>query len=127
MTNEETAAASVERTVTEADTATAWGAEFPAAASTPFVLGLAEVACHRAIAHRLEPGQISVGVRAEIMHTAPSGVGATLVAKARLMEERDHRLAFEVEVIDAGRIVATVRHVRAVVDRDRILELLEAS
>jgi predicted thioesterase len=127
VTGEETAIASVDRTVTDADTATAWGAEFPPAASTPFVLGLAEVASHRAVAAQLEPGQITVGVRAEINHVAPSRVGATLVANARLVESHERRLAFEVEVTDAGRVVATIRHLRAVVEHDRIVELLEGS
>ena len=41
--------ASISRTVTDNDTAAAWGDTFPPAASTPFVLGLAEITCHQAV------------------------------------------------------------------------------
>ena len=54
--------ATVEAIVREKDTAASFGANFPAAASTPFVLGLAEVASHRAVMATLTPGEITVGV-----------------------------------------------------------------
>jgi predicted thioesterase len=114
------------RTVTAGDTAAAWGAAFPPAASTPFVLGLAEVACHELIADRLAHGEITVGVAAEIEHLAPSAIGATLVASPRLTAESGRGLEFAVEVRDGETLVARVTHRRARVERARIMARLGA-
>jgi fluoroacetyl-CoA thioesterase len=113
-------------TVTAGDTAAAWGAAFPPAASTPFVLGLAEVACHELVADRLAHGEITVGVAAEIEHLAPSAVGATLVATPRLTAESGRRFEFAVEVHDGGTLVARVTHRRARVERSQIMARLQA-
>jgi predicted thioesterase len=112
------------RTVTADDTAAAWGAAFPPAASTPFVLGLAEVACHELVADRLADGEITVGVAAEIEHLAPSPVGATLVASPDLTSEEGRTFAFAVEVHDGETLVARVRHRRARVERERMMARL---
>src|SRR4051794_610090 len=93
-------------TVTADDTAAAWGEAFPPAASTPFVLGLAEVACHELVADRLADGEITVGVAAEIEHLAPSAVGATLAASPRLTAQSGREFRFAVEVHDGEMLVA---------------------
>jgi predicted thioesterase len=112
-------------TVTDADTAARFGPDFPPAASTPFVLGLAEVACHDAVAGTLTDGEITVGTGATIKHSAPSPVGTTLTAVAKLEEQVGRRLRFAVVVRDAdGLEVAHLEHHRAVVDRARIMERL---
>lgn len=112
--------------VTDADTASRFGDDFPPAASTPFVLGLAEVACHEAVAGELEPGEITVGTRAEIEHLAPSPVGATLIVKATLIERSERgRLRFHVDVHQGEAVVARVEHDRAVVPLAGILKRLE--
>jgi predicted thioesterase len=118
--------ASRSRTVTADDTAAAWGAAFPPAASTPFVLGLAEVACHELVADRLADGEITVGVAAGIEHLAPSPIGATLVAAPRLTSESGRTLEFAVEVHEGERLVARVTHRRARVERARIIARLAA-
>jgi predicted thioesterase len=114
------------RTVTADDTAAAWGAAFPPAASTPFVLGLAEVACHELVAERLSDGEITVGVAAEIEHLAPSKIGATLVASPQLTDEDGRVFVFAVEVHDGQTLVARVKHRRARVERSRIMARLSA-
>ena len=98
------------RTVTADDTAAAWGDAFPPAASTPFVLGLAEVACHELVADRLADDEITVGVAAEIEHLAPSAIGASLVASPRLTSESGRALEFAVDQPpNAPRAAATAR------------------
>jgi fluoroacetyl-CoA thioesterase len=114
------------RTVTADDTAAAWGEAFPPAASTPFVLGLAEVACHELVTDRLADGEITVGVAAEIEHLAPSAIGATLVASPRLTSESGRGLEFAVEVHDGETLVARVTHRRVLVERARIMARLGA-
>jgi predicted thioesterase len=111
---------SLSRVVGEADTAAGFGAHFPRAAATPFVLGLAEVACHNVIAPELAPGEVTVGTAATIEHQLPSPVGATLTAHARLVERDGRRLRFEVEVFDGDDVCARISHSRAVVLAEKI-------
>src|ERR671930_30448 len=87
--------------VTDADTAARFGPSFPQAASTPFVLGLAEVACHDAVRPLLADGRITVGTSAHVEHLAPTPVGDTLTARATLREQVGSRLEFDVEVRDS--------------------------
>ena len=106
------------------DTAHAFGDDFPAAASTPAVLGLAEVACHEALRPTLEAGQITVGTRAVIDHVAPTPVGATLVAKVLDIQREGRRVDFTVEVSDEAGVCARIEHTRAVVVRAAIEDKL---
>jgi predicted thioesterase len=115
---------SLSRTVGEGDTAAGFGAHFPKAASTPFVLGLAEVACHNVVANELAPGEVTVGTAATIEHRLPSPVGAELTARARLVDRAGRRLQFEVEVFDGDHVCATVTHARAIVLAERIEQRL---
>jgi fluoroacetyl-CoA thioesterase len=118
--------AEVSGVVAEADTARAWGEVFPAVASTPFVLGLAEVACHRSVEGVLEPGELTVGVSATIEHLAASPLGTRLTATAGLRQRDGRRLRFDAEVADARRVVARVTHERAIVSAERIAASLES-
>jgi predicted thioesterase len=106
--------------VAATDTAQAFGPEFPAAASTPYVLGLAEVAAHRSIADSIPTGQTTVGTRSVVEHLAPSPVGAELLVKSRLVGRDGRKLKFGVEVYDSEDLVATVEHHRVIVDLSRI-------
>jgi fluoroacetyl-CoA thioesterase len=114
----------LERVVTDADTAAGYGPSLPAAAATPFILGWAEVACHRMLLDELGPEEISVGVHAAIDHLAPSPVGATLVFTASLLRAEGRRRHFQVEVHDGELLAARIEHVRAVVARAGIEQRL---
>ncbi|MCZ4585957.1 thioesterase [Rhodococcus opacus] len=118
--------AELSRTVTENDTAAAFGDPFPKAASTPFVLGLAEVACHNAVADGLAEGEITVGTFATIEHRLPSPIGAILTARAELTDRDGRRLRFTVNVYDGDEICASVEHHRTVADADKISARLAA-
>jgi predicted thioesterase len=50
----------------------------PMVAATPWLVGVAELACGRLVLDLLEPGQITVGSRVVIDHLGPSKVGAEL-------------------------------------------------
>lgn len=115
------------RTVGSADTAAAWGPEFPAAASTPFVLSMAELVCHGMLAADLADDEITVGAGVELTHDRPSPVGAVLTARATLNERRGRKASFTVEVVDENQqVVAHVKHTRAVLKRAVIESALTA-
>jgi len=116
------------RTVGQADTAAAWGPEFPAAASTPFVLSMAELVCHGMLAPELADDEITVGAGVELTHDRPSLVGAVLTARATLTDRHGRKAYFTVEVVDESeQVVAQVRHTRAVLKRSLIESTLTAS
>jgi fluoroacetyl-CoA thioesterase len=109
------ATAKVSRTVRPEDTAAALNADLPAAASTPFILAIAELAAHSVIETDLAEGEITVGTSADIRHLAPSPVGSTLDVRAELLERKGRRLSFSIEVHQGDDLVATVAHQRAIV------------
>jgi fluoroacetyl-CoA thioesterase len=113
--------ARVELTVTDRDTAQALGSGDVPVLATPRVLALAEAATVAATATRISPGTTTVGIRVELDHKAPSAVGHTVAAAARLAKVDGRRLLFEVVVTEAGTVVAEARVERMVVERQRFL------
>ncbi|SCL19472.1 Predicted thioesterase [Micromonospora pallida] len=114
--------ARVELTVTDADTAQAVGSGDVPVLGTPRVLALAEAATVAATARHLPPGTTTVGVRVELEHRAPTPVGRTVAAEARLDEVDGRRLVFTVAVTDGAETVAEGRVERVLLDRQRFVE-----
>src|SRR5690606_21523107 len=102
-------------TVTEADTAVAMRSGDVPVLATPRVVALAEEAMVAALAGALGPGRTTVGTRVDLEHLAPSVLGATVVAQARLDAVDGRRLAFAVSVVDGPTEVARGRVDRVVV------------
>jgi fluoroacetyl-CoA thioesterase len=112
----------VQLTVTDADTAQAVGSGDVPVLGTPRVLALVEAATVGATANRLPPGATTVGIRIELEHRAPTAVGRTVIAEARLAKADGRRLTFEVSVRDGDDVVADGRVERVVVDRQRFVQ-----
>jgi predicted thioesterase len=113
--------ARVELTVTDADTAQAWGSGEVPVLGTPRVLALVEAASVAATSAKLDAGYTSVGVRVCLEHRAATAVGRRVVAEARLVEVEGRRLTFEVTLRDGDTVAADGRVERVVVDRHRFL------
>ena len=94
-------------------------------ATTALILFLEEVS-HGAIAHGLEAGEATVGVRVEVDHLAPARVGSALSVRCELTEIRGRRLIFSCEVCQSGAVVMTGFHHRVVVNRDRFMTHAQA-
>jgi predicted thioesterase len=114
--------ARVELTVTDMDTAQAVGSGDVPVLGTPRVLALAEAATVAATARRLPAGMTTVGLRVELDHRAPTPVGRTVVAQARLAKVDGRRLLFEVNVTEGTTTVADGRVERVMVDRQRFID-----
>jgi len=93
----------------------------PPVAATPYLVGIAEMACGRLVRDLLEPGQITVGTRVVIDHLGPSKVGAELVLKTALLQREKNRFRFSVVIEDGDRVVARVEHERAAVSLQKIM------
>lgn len=108
-------------TVGAADTALGLGSGDVGVLGTPRVVALCEQATVAAVAGRLPTGRTTVGARVEIDHLAPSRVGDSVTARARLVEVGERGVSFSVDVTDdaTGRVLARAQVVRVVVDRAR--------
>ncbi len=114
-------AARVELTVTDADTAQTLGSGDVPVLGTPRVVALAEAATVAVTARSLESGITTVGTRVDVEHRAPTPVGRSVVAEARLAAVDGRRLTFEVTVRDGDTVVATAHVERVTVDRRAFL------
>ena len=107
--------------VEPSDLAQALGSGDVPVLGTPRMVALAEAATVAAVAPALEADQTSVGVSVRLRHLAPTLLGAWVVASAELVACERRRLHFQVEVRDAGGLVADGEIERAVVDRATFL------
>jgi len=131
MSGSETAAGSIPELtsttrviVEEKNTVGAIVPGMPYVAATPYLVGIAEMACSQLVKDLLEPGQITVGRRVLIDHLGPSKVGAELVLETALVKRDRNRFNFTVRIDDGGRTVATVEHERAAVSLQKIMSAL---
>jgi fluoroacetyl-CoA thioesterase len=96
---------------------------FPAVFATARMIALMEIASARLLAPFLLLGQLSVGVSVDVTHTAPTPLGSTVEAESRFIGRtgKGGKLyEFEVTARDEGGEIGRARHVRAVVDRERL-------
>jgi predicted thioesterase len=119
------AEAEVELIVGPGDTATRLGVDpgetYPEVLATRTMVGEMERAAAKLLRPILRPGQLSVGVRLEVEHTAPTPVGARVVTRARYLGPDGKLHLLEVEASDPGGIIGKGRHARAIVDEARLL------
>ena len=116
---------SVTRVVVEQkDTVGALVPGMPFVAATPYLVGIAELACGRLVQGLLQPGQITVGSRVVIDHLGPSKVGAELVIKAALVSREKNRFKFVVAIEDGDRTVANLEHERRAVSLEKLMSAL---
>jgi fluoroacetyl-CoA thioesterase len=115
------AAARVELTVTDADTAQALGSGDVPVLATPRVLALLEAATVAATARRLAAGSTTVGTKIELEHSAATPVGRTVVAEATLTHAEGRKLRFTVYLLDGTTVAARGVVERIIVDRQRFL------
>ncbi|MGA8114637.1 MAG: hotdog domain-containing protein, partial [Actinocatenispora sp.] len=114
--------ARVELTVTDADTAQTVGSGDVPVLATPRALAVTEAATVLATAARLPGGMTTVGTRIQLTHKAPTPVGRTVVAVARLAEVDGRTLSFDVSIHDGDTVVASGIIERTVVDRHKFVE-----
>jgi|Deesub1362A_J573_1020465.scaffolds.fasta_scaffold05091_2 predicted thioesterase len=107
--------------VSEADLASSFGNPDATVMSSMTLMTLMEQAAIEALAGRLAPGEMTVGVGMELRHLAPTPPGFQVRAVAELVEVDGRRLTFQVTVEDEVEKVGEGRHLRVVVDRERFL------
>ena len=98
----------------------------PPVLATPWLLHVMETAAYAAILPHLDPGEASVGVEFDFRHIAPTPVGDTVVATARVVAVQSRRVVLQFEARDSKELIASGKHVRAVIDKERFKRKLKA-
>jgi fluoroacetyl-CoA thioesterase len=88
----------------------------PEVYGTPFMMLAMEVASGHAVKAHLTTGWVTVGTAVNIRHIAPTPIGRTVVATARVTEIGARSITFAVEAHDGDRLIGDGTHRRAAVD-----------
>jgi fluoroacetyl-CoA thioesterase len=115
-------AASIALAVRDADTALALRSGEVAVLATPRLIALCEEASVAAIAGQVPDGHTTVGMRVQLDHLAPTAVGHTVKAEARLDKIEGRRLTFSVSASDERGLVAAGKVTRVVVDVEKFMD-----
>lgn len=122
---EEGATAEVTIVVDSASTAARFAREpgeaYPEVLATPVMIGEMERAAAALMKPYLGVGELSVGVRIDITHVAPTPVGGQVVSHARFSGREGALFWFDVRSCDDSGEIGVGRHARAVVSVEAIL------
>ncbi len=106
-------------------TAQAMGSGDLAVFATPALVALLEQAATVCIADQLPEGYTTVGTRIETSHVKASALGATITAKATLLETNGKSFTFQVEAYEDGQLVGSGSHTRVMVNAERFMGKLK--
>jgi fluoroacetyl-CoA thioesterase len=88
----------------------------PLVYATPMMIMAMEVASGVALQCHLPPGWVTVGSEVNVRHLAPTPVGRTVVATARVVEVAGRSVLFAVEAHDGERKIGEGTHRRGAVN-----------
>ena len=112
-------------TVGEADVASRIGGEeggvFPEVLATARMIALMETAAAHAMRGVLVPGEMSVGVRIAVEHTAPTPLGGKVTARATYRGREGKLYLFDVAAEDEAGEIGKGTHHRAAVQAERLV------
>ncbi len=92
---------------------------------TPSLVALIEATAHEALKDELEPGQTSVGMTIELIHSSPTPIGMQVRCDVKLTSREGIVAHFDVEAFDAAGSICTAKHSRAIVVMDKIVAKAE--
>jgi fluoroacetyl-CoA thioesterase len=115
-------AASVLLDVCDDDTAVALHSGEVPVLATPRLIALCEEASLQAIAGQVPEGHTTVGMRVQLDHLAPTAVGCSVTADARLDKIEGRRLTFSVSASDDRGLIAAGKVTRVVVDVAKFMD-----
>jgi len=108
-------------TVTEEDTAKAWGSGTLQVYATPAMILLIEKTASESVMHELQEGETTVGTLLDVKHTSASPIGMSISCRTELIEVDRARLRFKVDVSDSKGEIGTGFHERFIVRSDKFM------
>ncbi len=97
------------------------GEALPDVFATPFMIADMERACAAILHPYLKEGEVSVGARIEVVHTAPTPVGSPVTATATFTAREGALYWFDVVAEDPGGRIGKGRIARAIVDQSMLM------
>ena len=88
----------------------------PLVYATPMMIMLMEKASGSAVRDHLPPGWVTVGSEVNVRHLAPTPLGRTVTATARVIEVEGRSVLFAVEAHDGERKIGEGAHRRGAVN-----------
>lgn len=110
-----------EITVDKTNVASAVGSGLLDVFATPCMLAGMEKTAADSVGAYLEAGQTTVGVSANLKHTAATPVGMTVRFESKLTEIDRRRLVFEVRAFDDCGEIGSCVHERFIVDAEKFM------
>lgn len=100
--------------------------DMPAVFATAMMIGFMEQTCIQALRPYLQAGQCTVGTHVDMSHVAATPVGMAVRAEVELLEVNARSLRFKVRCTDDVGLIGEGVHQRAIVDKARFEERLQA-
>jgi fluoroacetyl-CoA thioesterase len=97
--------AEIERTVEFRHTLSAWKVELPPVLSTPHMIGWMEGAGYEALLPFCEGDEVTVGTAINVIHRAPSSIGARVKCEAVLESINGRFLTFRVSASNGSEVI----------------------
>ncbi len=113
-------------TVSNNNTAIALGSGDLEVFATPAMVALMENAAMKAIADELEEGSTSVGTEINTTHIKASGIGAEIVATAKVTAVEGRKITFAVEALDGDDLIGVGAHTRFIVDKTKFMQKVKS-
>jgi fluoroacetyl-CoA thioesterase len=104
------------------DTAVAFRSGTVPVLASPRLIALCEEASIEAVDGHVPEGHTTVGMRVQLDHLAPTAVGGTVTAEARLDKIEGRRLTFSVSASDDRGLIAAGKVTRVVVDVEKFMD-----
>jgi predicted thioesterase len=98
----------------------------PAVLSTPNLIGILERTARQALVPFLAPDERSVGVELDLRHLAPTPLGATVTATARVIGVTGRFVDFQIEARDEQELLIRGVHKRAVIRTSAFTKRLQS-
>jgi predicted thioesterase len=98
----------------------------PAVLSTPNLIGILERTARQALAPFLAADERSVGVELDLRHLAPTPLGATVTATARVIGVTGRFVDFQIEARDEQELLIRGIHKRAVIRTSAFAKRLQS-
>ena len=113
-------------TVTDQNTAAAFGSGGIAVYATPAMIALMEGASFSAVQPTLPEGWSTVGTELNVKHLSATPLGVKVYATAELLNIDGRTLTFKVEAFDEAGKIGEGTHGRFIINAEKFLAKLEA-
>jgi fluoroacetyl-CoA thioesterase len=116
----------VRRVIVDRDRTVAFMGEQGRVYATPELCRDIEHTCREALLDHLSPEEDSVGIEIMVRHSAPTLPGMEVSITATVINVEGRKVSFDVVATGELEPIGTGKHVRFIVDREKIYERLRA-